>query len=78
MLYQDADLIQVMKIICVSLPIKKLKMIGIIRIDKIKTMKISIAAKIPNSISIALFVKMKVAKPNAVVVLVKKIAFPIF
>ena len=38
----------------------------------------SIAASIPNSIKISLFVKMKVAKPSAVVVLVKKIALPIF
>ena len=55
-----------------------LKTIGIIRIDKRKTTKISIAARIPNSIKISLFVKMKVAKPSAVVVLVKKIAFPTF
>jgi len=36
------------------------------------------AATIPNSTKILLLVKIKVPNPNAVVVLVKKIAFPVF
>jgi hypothetical protein len=57
---------------------KKLKIIGMISIDNIKTKKIEMEARIPNSINIILLVKIKVAKPNAVVVLVKNIALPIF
>ena len=57
---------------------KKLNIIGIKKMESINTKNISMAATIPNSTNIALLVEINVAKPNAVVVLVRKIAFPVF
>ena len=52
-------------------------MIGIINSANIKILIIFTEAKIPNSRSKLLFTKTKVAKPDAVVIFVIKVAFPI-
>ena len=51
---------------------------GIINKAKMNILMILTEAKIPNSRSKLLFTKTKVAKPDAVVMLVIKVAFPIF
>ena len=56
----------------------KLYRIGIIKSDSKKMPIMLREATMPNSFKILLFVKIKVAKPDAVVRLVIKVAFPIF
>ena len=53
-------------------------MIGINKRESIKTAKIFIEATKPNSLKSLLEVSMNVAKPSAVVVLVKMVTLPIF
>ena len=57
---------------------KKLNIIGISNMDRMKITITLIEAIIPNSVKMALFVMIKVEKPEAVVRLVRNVAFPTF
>jgi hypothetical protein len=57
---------------------RKLKNIGINNIDKKNIPIMFNAATIPNSVNILLLVIINVANPDAVVRLVKNMAFPVF